>query len=425
MAVVNAWRNGAFAVLLLLLLLVLVLASAGAVRAQGTEPLPSPALRDELVAPLRAAQELLAASKYAEALARLATTDAIPGKSPVETYYVERMRAAAASGAGDTPQAARSLEALLATGQAPKAEQPALIEALAGAHYNLKHYGEAGLWGSRYFEQGGTHAEVRLMMAQSFYLSGDFRGAVRELLALQRAQQAAGINTPETQLNMLAGSYIKLQDDAGYMQVLEQLLRAYPRTEYWADLLVRLERRPGFSGGLVIDLFRLQFAAGALGEASEYLELAQLAVQAGYPAESLKVLDAGLAAGVLGRGPDGSRHARYRMQVAERALAAFKALDAPENQPAQARDADAVFRLGYGWVTHGRTDAGLALMQRALDSGNLSRPVEGRLRLGAAYASAGAGEKARARDMLKDVQASGATDGAADLARLWGLLAAR
>jgi Tfp pilus assembly protein PilF len=382
-----------------------------------------PALRDELVAPLRSAQELLAGKKYAEALSELAATDKVTGKTAVETYYIERMRAAAASGAGDTQQSTRSLEAVIASGQTPKAEQPALIEALAAGHYNLKQYAQAAQWASRYFESGGTNADMLLMMAQSLYLAGDFRSAVRELLVLQRAQQAAGVNTPEPQLDMLAGSYIKLQDDAGYMQVLEQLLRSYPRADYWADLLVRLERRPGFSGALVIDLFRLQFAANALGEASEYLELAQLAVQAGYPAEAMKALDAGFAAGVLGKGEGGDRHARYRLQVGERALAEFKALDAPERQPSLTSNADAMFKLGYLWFTQGRSDAGLALMQQALDAGQMERPAQARLRLGAAYFQAG--NKPRARELLQAAQSEGGTDGTADLARLWGILAVR
>lgn len=384
---------------------------------------PTPALRDELVVSLRAAQELLAGRKYAEALAQLAVTDGIAAKTAVETYFVERLRAAAASGAGDTQQATRSLEAVLASGQTPRPEQPALIEALAAGHYNLKHYAEAALWAGRYFEEGGANADVRLMMAQSFYLSGDFRSAVRELLVLQRAQLAAGVNTPESQLDMLAGSYIKLQDDVGYMQVLEQLLRSYPRVDYWADLLVRLERRPGFSGALVIDLFRLQFAANALGEASEYLELAQLAVQSGYLAEAMKVLDAGFAAGVLGKGADADKHARYRLQVGERTLAEFKALDMPDRQPSSANDADALFKLGYVWFTQGRNDAGRALMQQALDAGQMSRPAQARLRLGAAHAQAG--NKPKARELLQAAQAASDTDGTADLARLWGILVAR
>ncbi len=397
-----------------------LLLSSGLARAQVTAPVP--ALRDALVAPLRDAQEFLVTGKFTEALARLAPADAVSGKTAVEVYYVERMRAAAASGALDTVQAVKSLEAVLATGLAPIADRPALIEALAGAHYNLKQYPQAAQWAGSYFAQGGTRLEMRLMAAQAAYLAGDFRGAVTALQVLQREQVAAGVAVPESQLDMLAGSFIKLQDDAGYMGVLEQLVRSYPRPEYWADLLVRLERRPGFSPALVIDLFRLQFAAGALMEANEYLELAQLAAQAGFAAEARKVLDAGFAARVLGTGPDAGKHARFREQVGERAAAEARGLEAPGSPPAPP-DGDAQFRLGYLRLTHGQAGPGLQLMQQALDGGTLSQPGQARLRLAVAHVQAG--DKARARELLQPLQAGGGTDGLADLAHLWVTLIAR
>lgn len=404
-----------------LAILAALMLAAGAAHAQVAAP--APVLRDVLVVPLREAQEHLAGGRFAEALARLAATDAVSDRTPVELYYVERLRAAAASGVRDTQQAAKSLEIVLATGLAPISDRPELIGALAGAHYNLKQYRRAAQWAGSYFAQGGTKPEMRLMAAQAAYLGGDFAGAVAALRTLQREQEAAGVTAPESQLDMLAGSYIKLQDDAGYMSVLEQLVRSYPRPEYWADLLVRLERRPGFSPVLVIDLFRLQYAAGALIEANEYLELAQLAAQAGFAEEAKKVVDAGFAARVLGIGPDAPRHERFREQVGERAAAEAKSLETPAMQPAAAQDGEALFRQGQIRVSHGQSAQGLALMQQALDRGGLVQPGPARLRLAAAHAQAG--DKARARELLQALQDGGGTDGLADLARLWTTLVAR
>ena len=403
--------------------LVLVLALLAGMGAQA-QLAPAPAaLREELVAPLRAAQELLAEKKFALALEQLSATDRITGKTKVETYVVERLRAAAASGAGNTQQAAASLEAVLASGMVPGDDQVKLVEALAGAHYNLKHFQDAARWAIRSLEiapPAQSRSAMRLMAAQSLYLDSDYQGAIQQLQALQKEQIAAGLPMPESQLDMLAGSYIKLKDDAGYMQVLEQLVRGYPRAEYWADLLVRLERKPGFSQRLVIDLFRLQFAANAMAEAGDYLELAQLAAQADYPAEARKVLETGFAAKVLGTGADADRHQRYLQQVSERAVAQAGRTPAVATGSA---DSDALFKAGYGEVTLGRIEPGLALMQQALDQGGLTQLDEARIRLGAACAQAG--DKTRARALFDAVQAAGRSDGGADLARLWNILIAR
>jgi hypothetical protein len=75
----------------------------GAVQAQG-------GLRPEVGKPLQAAQELIKAGKYREALAKVHELDGIGGKSTSENLMVERMRLAAASGAGDADTAAKSFE---------------------------------------------------------------------------------------------------------------------------------------------------------------------------------------------------------------------------------------------------------------------------------------------------------------------------
>jgi hypothetical protein len=60
-----------------------------------------------------------------------------------------------------------------------------------------------------------------------------------------------------------------------------------------AGLLVRLS----------VDVLRLKLANGLLKKPSEYMEMAQLVLQAKAPAEALKVIDKGYKAGALGTGP--------------------------------------------------------------------------------------------------------------------------
>ena len=68
-------------------------------------------LRPEVGKPLQAAQDLVKAGKYREALAKVRELDAVGGKTATETNTIERMRLAAASGAGDADTASRSFEA--------------------------------------------------------------------------------------------------------------------------------------------------------------------------------------------------------------------------------------------------------------------------------------------------------------------------
>ena len=72
--------------------------------------------RPELVTLLQTVQGLNKDKKYADALAKLREADALPNLTAYERHYIERMRAAAALGAGDNAQAIKSLEASLAGG---------------------------------------------------------------------------------------------------------------------------------------------------------------------------------------------------------------------------------------------------------------------------------------------------------------------
>lgn len=372
------------------------------------------ALRPEVGKPLQSAQELIKAQKYKEALAKIRDADAVAGKSAHESLTVERMRFVAANGAGDADAAAKSLDALIASGKLSSGDQQKFVQAVAVAYYRTKDYGKAVVWTSRYFKEGGSDPQMRTLLAQSFYLSNDFAGAARELNAEVHATEKAGGKPGEDRLQMLASCYIKLNDMGGYVGVLEKLATHHPKKEYWADLLHRIQKKPGFADRLALDVYRLKLASGNIGGAGDYMEMAQLALQQGYPAEAKKIVDDGYARNLLGAGAEADRHKRLRDMVAKQLAADQKNLAQGEAQAAAAKEGTGLVNIGFNYVLNGQNDKGLALMEQGIAKGGLKRPDDARLRLGYAYHLAG--QKTKAQQAFKGVQG---TDGTADLARLW------
>lgn len=372
------------------------------------------AVRSELAAPIRAAQELLARQKWAEALVQLAQADKMGATQPSEVYLLERLRAGAAAGAGDHRQAAHSLALALASGQAPAADQPGLREALAVAHYQLKDWPAAASAASRALELDPGNTRLRLMLAQSQYLVQDFAGAARSL-ELALPQDASGA-PPQAQLELLASCYLKLKNTRAYMGVLERLLAHHPKKDYWADLLAHLESQQGFARELAIDVLRLQFAVGAFSEASEYVDLAQQSLKAGFAAEALKVLETGVQAKLLGVGPQTPEHVRLLTQVRKLVQEDL----ASGAMPVLPGDPGHLFAAGYNRVLQGDRARGLEIMEQALQMPGLKREQDARLRLGQAWLLSG--DKVRALEAFRRVDGR---DGAGDLARLWALHAAR
>jgi hypothetical protein len=375
-------------------------------------------VRPELGKPLQAAQELIKAGKYREALAKVREADAIGGKSAGESLMVERMRLAAASGAGDADTAAKAFETV--GGSVSGADKLRMIESIAGTYYRAKEYAKAQQWYQRYFREGGTSSANRTLMIQTQYLSGDLSGVSKELMADIQGAERTGAMPAEDRINMLMNAAVKQRDVGAETFALERLVMYYPKKEYWVSLLSRLQRKPGFSDRLALDTYRLSLATGSMTSANDYMEMAQLALQADSAAEGKQVLDKGFAAGVLGTGAQADRHKRLRDLVAKRLEEDKKTRAENEKQALAEKDGNALVSVGMSLVFGGQAAKGVQLVQQGIAKGGLKRAEDAKLHLGIAYLAAG--DAAKAQAAFKTVTGA---DGTADLARLWALYGRR
>jgi hypothetical protein len=374
------------------------------------------ALRPEVGKPLQAAQELMKAGKYKDALSKVRQADAVANRTAHENFILDRMRGSAAAGAGDDETATKSFEAALASGRLQATEKVQLLEALAYAAYRAKDYAKAIDWSERYFKEGGSSAQLSSLRTSAHYLSGDYAGVVRDMQQKVQAVERSVPVVDEATLRMLAASYAKLGDQNGYTNTLEKLLIHHPKKDYWADLLYRVQNKPDFPERLRLDLYRLQLVTATLDEPAQYLEMAQLALHSGLPAEAKQVVEAGYAAGKLGTGADAERHKRLRDMANRQAAEDEKTLDAV----VIGRSAEALVNTGQALVSAGRVQKGIELIENGIAKGGLKHLAEARLHLGQAYLKGG--NKARAIEVFKSIQS---VDGAGGLARLWAIQAGR
>lgn len=378
------------------------------------------AVRPEIGKPLQAASALLKSNKFKDALAKIREVDSVPNKTANETYLIESMRGSAASGAGDNETIIKSFESVIASGKAPAATQLKLIEALAGAHYRARDYAATNKWATRYLREGGGNSQIRTLLIQSYFQSGDFANSAKESLIDIQADEKAGRTPSEEKLQLLANSYLRQKNSNGYIATIEKLLNYYPKKSLWADVISRLQRKSGFSDRLALDVYRLQLATGNLTATNDYMEMSQLALQAGFPGEAKKVVDEGYANGALGKGTDVDRQKRLRDLVEKRVAENQKIITGSADEAAgnAAKDGNALVNLGYNLFTSGQIAKGISLMEAGIKKGELKRPDDAKLRLGTALIQSG--QKAKGAQILKTVQG---TDGAHDLANLWVIFA--
>jgi len=366
---------------------------------------------------LQAANDNIKARNYKGALAKVHDADAISGKTSYENYMVEFTRASAAQGAGDYGTAAKAYEAVLNSGHVTGASQTKIVQALGEMYFAEKEYPKAILWLSKYQSESGD-GSLRPYLLQAYYFSNDFAHAYREVSADVQAEEKSGRTPSEDQLNMLSNCALKLNDKAGYAAAVEKMVAYHPRKELWSDLLTRLESKPGFSGRLELDVLRLRAHIGVLTSAPDYMNYIELALNAGYPLEAKKAIDAAYKSGVFGSGAEASRQKRLQDLVTKQVGDDPKSIALAEAELAKSKDSSAMVNLGYHYVTVGQFDKGIPLIEQGIQKGDLKRPDEAKLHLGLAYIQAD--KKSKALQTFKTVQGA---DGTAELAHLWSIAA--
>jgi len=372
------------------------------------------AMRPELGKPLQEAQGMMKNKKYKEALAKIREADAVGNKTPAEVVMIERMRASAAASSGDTATAMRSYEAVVESGKLPAGEQLKYIQQVIDIAYRNRDYAKTIQWINRYQKDGGTDPAMQSLLVQTYYLNGSYALALKEVQATVRAEEKSGRAPTEEQLQLLANCASKTGDKVGYANAMEKLVAYYPKKDYWAQLLNRVQAKPGFSDRLSLDVYRLKLAVGQLTSTNDYMEMSQLALQSGFPAEAVKIIDQAYKSGAMGTGTDAARHQRLRDLANKSAAENLKESTQSEAEAAQSKDGTGMVNLGYAYVTAGKFDKGIPLMEQGIRKGDLKRPDDAKLHMGIAYLLAG--KKGPAVQTFRTVQG---TDGTADLARYW------
>ncbi|PTB19471.1 hypothetical protein C9I57_17425 [Trinickia symbiotica] len=368
-------------------------------------------LRPEVAKPLNAAQDLYRAHKYKDALAKIAAAAAVPNKTPYETTMVEEMRGATAMAAGETGTATQAYETLLSSGQIKGEDEVRVTAALAGVYFQQHNYPKAIATAQRYMKAGGADPQMRTLLVEAYYESGDYADATKLLKTSIDAQLRAGHAPDESELQLLGTCAQHAKDDAAYRGALEALVAYHPKPSYWQDLFSAIRSKPGYSSRLDVDMYRLRRVTGSLSTADDYMEMTQLAIVAGSTAEAKQVVDQGFTSGVLGHDAQAEREKRLQALAAKRAQGAG---------PADGANPVAPIDEGLNLVFAGKANDGIAMMQSAIAKGGLDHPDQAQLHLGVAYYVAG--QKARAVQAFRAVKGN---DGSADLARLWLLVASK
>ena len=372
-------------------------------------------IRPEVGKPLQAASELLKAGKGREALVKVREADAVGGKNAAEQLMIDRMKGAAAQRAGDNATAVAAFESVFASGKLSGAEQAQVAESVAFAYSQMKNNAKATEWVAKARAAGGNSASLNQLAAYLQGSSGDYAQIFKDAQAQVQASEQAGKRPAEDDLLRLADAARRTNNNGVYSSALEKLVLYYAKKDYWTAHLASIQRKPGFADRLALDVGRLKLANGLVTKTDDYMELAQLALQAGFPTEAKVIVDKGYAAGALGTGDQAARHQRLKDLVLKSQAESAAAVAQQATEAAAQKDGNDLVKVGTVYASMGQADKAIELIDKGIAKGSLKRPDDAKLRLALAMAQA---PKTKAKG-LQALRSIGGTDGTAEVARLY------
>jgi tetratricopeptide (TPR) repeat protein len=370
-------------------------------------------VRPEVDKSLQAAQEAMRTGQFENAISLAQQALSMPGITPDERPVIQRTLAVAAIQGKNFTLAISTLEALLQElpEGTPSAQKLPLIESLLGASQQAQDLARLASWGRSYLKLEGGNPSVRPVVIQTLSVLNRHEEVIQEVKEKIRLDEAAKVKTPENDYRIMAFSQRQLKDDAGYNSTLKTLLQNYPRKGYWSEAIARLGRQANFSGRFDLDLYRLLETTGNMQDTVEYVDMANLALKAGLPAEAARIVELAFEAGTMGKGSDAANHQKLRLQIQQRLAEDEKALPAIEKS---AKDANTLASLANVYASKQKWNQSNDFYNKALAMGGLRREAETRLHAGLVLSKMG--QKAEAVKMWDSVQGEAT---AVELAQLW------
>jgi hypothetical protein len=362
------------------------------------------------------AQEALKNKQFPAALAKIHEAAAVADKTPFDSYTIAEFGCNANIGAGNYADAAKDCEARLESSFMPQADVPQLTRALLALNFQVKNYDKAIDFGQRAIKGGFATDDNKNLVAQAYYLKGNFKEALKTESALVDGQIHAGQQPKEDALKLVLSSCVKIEDTACQEHTMERLVAYYPKPDYWSQLLFSIRRQTSTNDANTLQTYRLMNDVDVLKEAGDYNEMAQLALEAGSPGEAQRVLEKGFDKGAFTDQRVKDRNTRLLESVKKQAATDQAALPKLEKDAESASTGVKSAAAGLAEYGYGQYDKAADLLAKGLAKGGLSNEAGTRVLLGISQLKAGHKD-----DAIKSFKAVKGDPALEQLAGLWVL----
>jgi tetratricopeptide (TPR) repeat protein len=365
--------------------------------------------------PLKKAQEAMKNKQWDAALAAIKQAQASEKKTPFEAYQIDEFLGYVMIQQKKFGEAAPVFERMINSGFLPPEQVDDRTKTVAQLYFQVKDYKKSAEWAKKWLDKHPGNEEMGVLLGQSYYVMNDYKNAAATMGSVVTNAEKGGRTPQENWLQIVLSSHFKLDNKDGIADALKRLVRYYPKPDYWENLL-DIYRRKDTSDRVSLGYYRLMNDTGTLKQADDYVEMAQLALDAGVPGEAEAMVEKGVQAGIL-KNDNKTTQDRYNRLLASAKKAA--ASDKPQlaqlaKEAEKATSGQAFVGLGQAYLSYGMYDEAIEALKKGIAKGGVTDMDEAQISLGIAYLRKG--QKDQARQAFKAVKGESKWH---DLAELW------
>lgn len=348
-----------------------------------------PQISAEVAKFLKPSQDAIQKKDFDTGVAQARAGLAIATK-PYDREIALKLLGQAAGGKGDFLVYAEAWEQLVAMETVPADEKTRAYRAMAQIYGKEGNYEKAVPYAKKWVDAGGG-AEAYGFLATLYLIQKDCANGV---VALEKSVE--GREATEVELKREFGCYQQLGDKAKQLTAIEALESRFLTREYLISLMAVYEAQ-SLDPHAMLNLYRLAFDRDFLTRESEYVEYAEMALEAGAPAEALKVLETGIAKNTVKLIAPTDRNSRMLKNAKELTADDRKTIGSLDKEARAGSNGEADVKVGLAYLGIGDYDKAVESIERGLKperQGRVKRLDDAFMNLGFAYYKLGKKDEA-------------------------------
>lgn len=336
----------------------------------------TPALREASYKRLTEAQELIDAKDLQGAIEVLRKMGEARGMNAYELASMENMKAFIGFSMEDYPMAIRAYEAVLSyRPEIPMGLELATLYALGQLYFVQEDYTKAITYLEQWFDAADNPGpQPYIFLAQAYYQLQQYR---RVPEVVEQAMAVARERDQEVKENwwlLMRAGYYELEDWDKVIEILEVLVRDFPKKDYW----VQLSGLYGQEGEVKKQVATIwtAYIQGYLNQQREIMNVAGLLLQEEVPYWAARILEAEIGKDVV---EASSSNLQMLAQAWQLAQEVDRAIPVYQQAARKSDEGELYFRLAQLYLDKDQCSDAIEAADSAISKGGLSNGAQVRL----------------------------------------------